>query len=137
MAGFGSVGGAPQSGITLPENVPNINDDMHAIRERYVLPTVNNPQTFSLAANRAMRFDLRMQTLNALLITVQSGVLFGYFGDFMTNDNRTPTTPHFIVSAGVVPGSQTIPLPPDDTYIITLQEGAAGTVIGCLTPQAL
>ncbi len=137
MAGFGSVPGAPPSGIEVPESLPDPSRALEDIRDRYCLPTVNVPTGFSLGPLIAQRYDYRNQNLNALLITVTSGVLYGYFGDFTTQSGKTPTFPHFVVSSGVVPGSQTFPLPPSDGYIITLQEPAGSTVVGCITAQAL
>lgn len=133
---YGAVPG-PDEGIGVPTSPPDFNDDIHAIRERYVIPKINTPLADTYGAFIAKRFDARNQKINAMLVSVRSGTLFGYFGDFTTNSGKTPTTPHFIVSASITPQSQTIPIAPDDQYIITLQEGLGATVEFAFTVQAL
>jgi hypothetical protein len=80
MAGFGSVPGAPPSGIQVEESLPDPSRALEDIRDRYCLPTVNVPTGFSLGALIAQRYDYRNQKMNALLVTVTSGTVYGYFG---------------------------------------------------------
>jgi len=134
---FGAVPGADEA-IEVPTSPPDPADDLHAIRERYVIPVVNTPQPFQLSPLFAGRIDLRNQKINAFTLTVRVGTVNVYLGDFTTNSGRPPTEPHFIVSAGIQRTTQTIPLAPSDQYIITLQEpDGIATAFGCFTAQAL
>ena len=142
--GFGSSGrpGMPQ-GVEIqvgPQIPPEelTADHLEAIRKRYCQPPTLLPQPFgTLAANQGTVLRLQNQKVNALLVTVTTGLVFGYFGDFTNGFGRPAVNPHFVLSAAVSPVSQVIPLPPGDQYVITLQEGAGATVTGCLTPMAL
>lgn len=101
--------------------------DIHAIRDRYVLPPNVFPAQINLAQNVALKIDLSQQTINGFYITVNSGVIFAWVGDFSTVNGVAQTLSHFAISAGVVPETQFFPLPPGN-YIITLQaNGGAAT----------
>src|SRR5690242_17841234 len=103
-------------------------NDLHRIAERYCLPATLPRQPFTLtAANAVQKCDFSQQTINALVITVATGVAFVYLGDYTGFAGVAGPTPDFVVSAGVVPITAQYALPPGQ-YIVTVQaNGAAST----------
>ncbi len=109
--------------------------DIHAIKERYVLPPGLFSVQVNLAQNQAQKIDLSQREFNALLFTVNSGVLFYWFGDYSTVNGVAQSFSHGVVSAGVLPQSQQIVIPPG-AYIITVQANG-GAATGYVTAMAL
>lgn len=122
-------------GLRADQPPPNQGDDLHAIRVRYCGPKTLSAQVFNLATNQAIRFDLTGTPINGILLTTMTGQANGYFSDTTNNNDRPATTPGFVGTAGIVPNTEFIPLPPAADYIITLQEGAAaaGGATGSIT----
>ena len=110
-------------------------EDIRAIKDRYVLPGGLLPVQINLAQNQAVKVDVSQWQTNAILVTANSGVLFFWFGDFTTVNGVAQTFSHGVVSAGIAPVSQTIPLPPG-AYIFTIQANG-GAATGYATPMAL
>ena len=136
-AGFGT--GPKEEGVVVsPSDQPTPqreSDDIHAIRERYVLPPTVFPAQVNLAQNAMLKIDMSQYSINAILVTANTGVIFGWFGDFTSANGQAQTFSHFVVSAGIAPASQTIPLPPGN-YIVTLQANG-GAATGYITAMAL
>lgn len=131
--GRGNEGLIPQRPATPEDAV----DYLKEIRDRYVQPGTLDTRPFDLGANEGLRINMTPAPVNALLITVISGTIFGYFGDYSSQFNRAPAIPHFSVSAGVVPTTVQIAIPPGNEYIICVQEPNGATATGCITPMAL
>ena len=132
--GFGTgLPGAGPKGMRADTPPPNTADDLHAIRVRYCGPPTLVPQPFSFAANGGQRFDLTGTQINAIVITTMTGQVNGYFGDNSSQFGKAALIPHFVGSASLAPNTDVIPVPPGDSYIITLQEGVGGTATGCIT----
>lgn len=121
----------------VPDQEPfeQMAQDIHAIKTRYVQPQTIEPIPQNFTAYQAIPFKMTGTLLNAIMVTVASGVLYGYFGDFSSQSGKAPPTPHFCVSAGVVPVTTVFVLPPGDNYTFTLQEGNNSTAAGCITPM--
>lgn len=113
----------------------SIAKDIHAIEERYCLAPGLYAVQVSLAQNAALKIDLSQRQFNALLFTVNAGILFYWFGDFTNVNGVAQTLSHGVVSAGVIPQSQQIVLPPGN-YVITLQANG-GAASGYVTAMAL
>src|SRR5439155_7749931 len=84
----------------------------------------------SFSANQAQRFDLTGTPINAIILTTVSGQLNGYFGDYTSGAGKPAVTPHFVGSASIAVNTEALSIPPAEDYIITIQEGAAGTATG-------
>lgn len=136
MVGFGNepVGRGPR-GLRGDQPPPAQSDDIHAIKERYCGPGTLNPQPFSFAANQGQRFDLTGTPVNAIILTATSGQVNLYFGDNTSAFGKAAVNPHVVLSAGVIPQTLVVPIPPGNSYIITLQEGAGSTCAGCIIPN--
>jgi hypothetical protein len=119
-------------GMRADQPPPNTGDDMHAIRKRYVGPKTLSPQIFSFAANAGQRFDLTGTPVNAVILTIVSGQVNGYFSDCSSQFGRAALPPHFVGSASIAPNTDVISIPPGDDYIFTLQEGVGGTTTGTI-----
>lgn len=133
--GFGiEPPGRGPRGFRADQPPPNQSDDIHAIRERYCGPQTISPQNLGLTANQAVRFDLTGTKINAFLLTVATGQINAYFGDYTSGNGKAAVTPHVVASATVVPQTIIIPLPPGADYVITIQEGAGGTATGTFIP---
>lgn len=132
--GFGTQppGRGPR-GLRADQPPPDQSDDIHAIRVRYCGPKTLSPQTFSFAANQGARYDLTSTPLNAIVLTVATGQVNGYFGDYTSGFGKPAVIPHFVGSASIAPNTDVIPLPPGSDYIFTLQEGVGGTATGTIT----
>lgn len=109
--------------------------DIHAIKERYVLAAGLRSDPFSVIQNGVQKFDYSQTEYNALMVTVTSGVVFIYLGDATMFGGAVGPPPPIVQSAGIVPTTQTYPLPPGN-YIVCVQ-GNGGAAAGCLTPMAL
>ncbi len=129
--GFGMepVGRGPR-GLRADQPPPNQSDDMHAIRVRYCGPKALSIHNVALAANQAVRFDLTGTAVNQIILTSATGQINGYFGDYTSGTGKTAVVPHFVCTAGVVPNTEIISIPPAEDYIFTLQEGAGATATG-------
>jgi len=103
---------------------------MHAIRVRYCGPKALSIHNVALAANQAVRFDLTGTAVNQIILTSATGQINGYFGDYTSGTGKTAVVPHFVGTAGVVPNTEIISIPPAEDYIFTLQEGAGATATG-------
>lgn len=140
-AGFGA--GPREEGVVVnPADIEqyqhpeiSIAKNIQEIHDRYVLPPGLFSAQVNLTQNSMVKVDLSQRDFNALLITVNSGILFGWFGDFTSANGQAQTFSHFAISAGIVPGSQVIPMPPG-RYVITLQANG-GAATGYLTAMAL
>ena len=130
--GVGLPGRGPQ-GVRGDVKPPNVNDDIHAIRERYCGGTTMLPQPFAFTANEGFRYDLTGQKINAIILTTLSGQVNGFFGDNTGGFGKAVVGGHFVGSAAVDVNTQVIPVTPGDNYIITLQEGAGSTTDGTIT----
>lgn len=132
--GFGNEppGRGPR-GFRADAPVGNATDDLQAIRKRYCGPKSLSPQTFQFAANQGARFDLTGTPINAIILTVATGQANLYFGDYTSGFGKTAVVPHVVGSAAIVPITETIPIPPAEDYIFTLQEGAGSTTTGVIT----
>ena len=132
MAGFGSLPGA--AGVPEPQDPANqadqVADDIHSIRVKYVDGQTNFKQPLNLAANAGVRVDMQGQKVNAILLTVATGVIFGYLTDQSPQFGAPAFLPDFCVSAGVVPTTVEIVIPPREDYTLSFQEGAGGTATG-------
>src|SRR5216117_2263844 len=134
MAGFGTERpGLGPRGLRADQPPPNTNDDIHAIRVRYVGPKTLLPQPFSFAANLGQRFDLTGTAVNAIILTTVTGQVNGYFGDNTSQFGKAALLPHFVGSASIAVNTEVIPIPPAEDYIFTLQEGAGSTTTGVIT----
>jgi hypothetical protein len=114
---------------------PNQSDDLHQIKERYCGPGTLVPQPFSFTANQGQRFDLTGTAINAIILTAMTGQVNLYFGDNTSQFGKAATLPPVVLSAGIIPQTLIVPVPPGNGYIITLQEGAGSTCSGCITPN--
>lgn len=136
-AGFGNepIGRGPK-GLRADQPPPSPNDDIHAIRQRFCGPKTLSPQNISLTTNQAVRFDFTGTPINAFILTTSTGQINMYFGDFTSGSGKAAVTPHVVGTAGIVPNTEVIPVPPATDYIITVQEGAAaaGGATGTLIP---
>lgn len=134
MTGFGVEPiGRGARGVRADAPPANTADDLHAIRARYCGPGTNLPQPFSFAANQGARFDLTGTPINQIILTTATGQVNGYFADNSSQFGKAATLPHFVGTASIAPNTEVIPIPPGDSWIITLQEGAAGTTTGTVT----
>lgn len=134
MAGFGSLPGDVRSGdagVPVPpdpaEQQQQFSDDIHAIRKKYVDDATNVTIPISVAANAGVRQDMQGQMVNSIILTVQSGLVFGYLTDQSPNFGKAAFVPDFVCSAGIVPTSVQIMVPPRDDYILSFQEGGGST----------
>ena len=138
--GFGtSEPGYGPAGIDIPlppaESLEGlIAEYLRRIADRYDEPKVLTPNPFSLTAFQAVRIDQQGTKVNGIYLTVTSGVVYGYFGEYTNQNGKAPTLPHFCVSAGVVPTTQFFPLPPAMNYVFTIQEAANSTASCVLLP---
>src|SRR5436309_3214305 len=132
--GFGNEppGRGPR-GIRADVPPPSQADDLHAIRVRYVGPPTLQPQPISFAANNGQRYDLTGTAVNQIVLTTLTGQINGYFGDFSSGFGKAATLPHIVGSASIAPNTEVISIPPSESYIITLQEGAGSTATGYVT----
>lgn len=132
--GFGNEPpGRGARGFRADQPPPSQTDDIHAIRVRYCGPKTLVPQPFSFAANQGQRFDLTGTPVNQIILTTETGVVNGYFGDNTSQFGKTALVSHFKGNATIASNTEIIPLPPAEDYIITLQEGAGGTTSGTIT----
>lgn len=134
MPGFGNepIGRGPR-GLRADNPPPTQSDDMHAIRQRYCGPKTLSPQPFSFAANQGARYDLTGTPINTIILTVASGQVNGYFGDYTSGFGKAAVLPHIVASGAIAPFTLQIAIPPAEDYIFTLQEGAASTATGSIT----
>lgn len=138
-AAFGTGQGA--EGVAPPPQISpdTMIEDIHRIAEKYDSAPLLQPRTFLLATGYAAKsFNFMQAKVNALVLTVTNGLIYGYFADNSSGTGQLPAAPHFVCSAGVVPTTIQIAVPQGEDYIITLQEGANGTnAAGCLTAMCL
>jgi hypothetical protein len=115
-------------------------DDLHAIRERYVVPRalVAAPFNFTTAYD-AQRINQQNTRINGVYLTVTSGRVYLYVGDMTSGKGKAPTlaAPVFVGDASIVPNTQFFPLPPGEDYIFTVQEANNSTAAGVVIPVAL
>ena len=134
MPGFGTQPpGLGPKGFRADQPPPVQSDDIHRIAERYCGPATLSPQVFSFAANQGQVFQAIGTKINAFILTVATGTVFGYFGDNGSAFGKAATTPHFLGSATIVANSQVFPISPGENYTFTLQEGAGATATGTIT----
>lgn len=134
MPGFGvEPAGRGPRGLRADTPQPSQTDDIRRIRERYCGPGTLLPQPFSLSANQTQRFDLNGTAVNAIILTTETGIVKCYFGDNTANNGKAATLAPIIGSATIDVNTQTIPLPPSEQYIFTIQEGAGSTTTGTIT----
>jgi hypothetical protein len=126
----------PADLLAAQQPVESIAKDIHAIRERYVLQNGIYAVQFTLAASRAMKIDLSQSINNAFTLTVTTGGVNLWFGDYSSVDRQTGSIPHLLLSAAIVPQSQVFAVPPGN-YVITLQAFDTGAVTGYLLAMAL
>lgn len=113
-------------------------DDLHRIAEKYDIPPLVQPRTFNLAvAYQATKFDFFQSKVNAIIVTVTSGLVYVFLGDYSSGSGVAPQLPHIAVSASVSPQTVEIAIPSNDNYTITVQEAAGATAAGCLTAMGL
>lgn len=131
--GFGNEppGRGPR-GLRSDQPPPNQSDDMHAIRVRYCGPKSLSIQNIALTANQAIRFDLTGTPINQIILTTATGQINGYFGDYTSGSGKAAVVPHFVGSAVIATNTESIPIPPAQDYIVTVQEGAGSTATGTI-----
>jgi hypothetical protein len=134
--GFGTAeAGYGPSGVDVPEPIGTPEDqfveDIHAIKVKYVDGITNNRVPLQLAANAGNRQDMTGQGVNCVLLTVTTGVIYGYMFDVSSSFGvAAGQAPDFAVSAGVVPGSGEFFFPTSKNYIVCFQEGAGAAAAG-------
>jgi hypothetical protein len=129
---FGSLkGGFGPAGVPIPPPPDNgaqqEQQDIHAIKQKYVDGGTNQRLELRLAANGGSMIDMSGQPINSIILTVATGVVYGYLNDQSPNFGKTAFLPDFCVSAGIVPASMQIMIPQRDDYHISFQEGANST----------
>ena len=127
-AEFGPAGLEVQEPLGDP--VDQLSNDIHAIRAKYVDGGTNTKVVLQLAANAGARQDMTGQEVNSILLTVATGVIFGYLQDQSGSFGTAAVVPDFAVSAGVVPTTIQIMVPILSAYVVTFQEGAGSTATG-------
>ena len=137
MPGFGSLPGLDgAAGIPVPappeNNEQSVTDDIHAIKQKYVDGQTNFRQVLALTAFSTQRFDMTSQRVNAVSLTVTTGVIYLYLFDVSNNSGKTPAQPDLAVSAAVVPTTVEIMVPERDDYVIGIQEGGNTTATGAV-----
>jgi hypothetical protein len=133
--GFGtSPQGYGPSGMDIPEPIGDAADqlaeDIHQIRRKYVDGATNLKVVLQLAANAGNKQDMTGQEINSVILTVQTGVIFGYFQDQSSGFGAAAAPPDFAVSAGIVPTTIQIMVPTGNNYKISFQEGAGAAAVG-------
>jgi hypothetical protein len=122
--GFGAAAGlAGDQGIEvtpgdlkISENpMGNMAQDIHAIRERYDQPTSIDSVTFNLLTGVTSKLDRSMTTLTSVMISVITGTVNFWFGDFTTVSGGTP---HAQFTATGQPFQMVLP---PQGYIFTFQ----------------
>ena len=126
---------SPQDAEQAQNPLESMAYDIHQIEQKYVLPPVNFPVQVNLTTNSTLKIDCSQYTTNALLVTVNTGVIFVWLGDFTNANGVAQSFSHMVFSAGIVPVTQVIPLPPSQ-YIFTVQANG-GAATGYITPLAL
>lgn len=108
-------------------------EDIHALKERYVQPQLFQPQTLTLAASgpaQAAKIDFSQMKVNALLVSVISGTVNLWFGDYTAN---VSSPPHGQFSALGAPSQLMLPL---GGYVFTLAS-LGGAAVVTVIPMAL
>ena len=140
--GFGT--GSGDEGVVVTPDVLKqeanplaaIAEYLRQLRDRICLPPAFPRQPFQLAAANAMqKCDFSQATINAITVTVSSGVVNVYLGDLSGLSGTAGPVPDYTVSAGVVPTTAQFAIPPGQ-YILTVQ-ASGGAANGVLTGQAL
>lgn len=131
--GQGHEGMIPDPPLT-PEDMINY---LKKISDKYNVPETLQAVDFDLGANEAVRVVCTPARVNSLIVTVISGVVYVYLGDYSGMTGKAPAPPHISVSAGVVPTTQQFALPDSAEYVFTVQEGVAATAAGCIIPMAV
>lgn len=132
--GHGHEGIIPQPPVQ-PEDMIN---DIRLIREKYVVPGTMNTRDMALTAYQAKVVDMTATPVNALIVTIASGTVYGYFGDYSSQTGNAPNgAPHFVADASISPNTQIIPIPLGTEWKFTVQESANSTAEICITPMAL
>lgn len=125
---FGSQpGDFGNSGIPVPQppDTGQFIDDIHRIEQKYVEGQTNFRLPLQLTTNGGKTQDMTGQVMNAIILTVTSGVIFGYLFDNSSLFGSAATAPDFCCSAGVVPTTVEVMIPQRDDYRVSFQEGAA------------
>lgn len=131
--GQGHEGMIPDPPLT-PEDMINY---LKLISDKYNVPGTLNAVPFDLTANETIRVVCMPSRINSLIVTVISGTVYIYLGDYSVMNGKAPAPPHISVSAGVVPTTQQFALPDSSEYIFTVQEAVAATAAGCIIPLAV
>jgi hypothetical protein len=132
--GTGPEGVIPEEPLQ-PEDLIN---DIREIRKKYVVPGTMNTRDMALTAYQAKVIDMTATPVNAIIVTIASGVVYGYFGDYSSQTGKAPNgAPHFVADASISPNTQTIPIPLGNEWKFTVQEAANSTAEICVTPMAL
>ena len=112
-------------------------DALKEIAEKYCIPPLVQPRTFSLTALQAQKFDFFQSKVNALVITVTTGLVYVFLGDYSSGNLVAPQLPHIAVSAALAPQTVQIAIPMNENYTVTVQEAASSTAAGCITAMGL
>lgn len=133
--GTGEQGYGPV-GVDIPAPLENGEDqlvnDIHAMRQRICdNPTLQRIPCQFTAAYAGSKQDMTGLEINSVIITVTSGVIYGFLSDQSSNFLKTVSPlPDWVVSAGVVPTTQQFMFPVGRNYILTFQEGNNSTANG-------
>jgi len=143
MSGFGSLPADDrEAGIPVerpPDNLADSsNEYLRRIAERYDGPPTNQRFPIQLAAKQSQRIDLQGQRVNSILLTVVTGIVFGYFFDCSAQTGQAALLPDFLFGAGINPGTIQIVIPPRSDYVMTIWEGSgSGTATGVISFQEI
>src|SRR3990172_5419563 len=106
--GFGNApGDYGPVGVDVPEPIGTSEeqfvDDIHAIKRKYVDGAINLRVQLNLAvAFAGIRQDMVGQTVNSIILTATTGIIFGYLIDvsnqFLVNANLQPD---FVADASI------------------------------------
>jgi hypothetical protein len=121
----------PRPQIRAPED--RMSEDIHALRERYVQPQLFLPSTFNLTAAAPGNFakvDFSQMKVNSVLVSVISGTVNLWFGDYTAN---LTSPPHAQFVALGAPSQIMIPVGP---YTFTIAS-TGGAAVVTFVPMAL
>jgi hypothetical protein len=135
MRGFGALPGVfGDQGVSPAQAVSqgDANKAIEEIRDRYCVPNVEQPNPFNLTATTTpatafQRYDLSQTPHNSFIISLESGSVRVYFGDF---GGDVSSTGHLTVPAGAP--FQFMLSPKGRVYTVT-NASATTAAVGCVT----
>lgn len=134
--GTGEDGFGP-TGMDIPQppdgdGSDQLVEDIHAIRHRVCdSPTLQRIPCQFGSAFAGTKQDMTGQEINSIILTVTSGVIYGFLSDQSSNFLKAVSAlPDFAISAGVVPVTQQFMFPVGKNYVLSFQEGNNSTATG-------